>query len=226
MSKDHTNHRVFNFDKFKLHGKELKREEALKFPVMAAGDGLPEENTVYVFDSHQDFLKWSKETKQADTIDQTSQKIEKIKQNEKGDNTAAKQRQEKLAKRVLEDLQELSERSGLPISSRELLMKASDDSNLLEGRIFHRSAILWEQSGGIGAAWPVFGVPYPDLNWFRWGNRAVSIHVNGVALLTDKSWFSGPSVWLFGLFWPLFELSGLGFEFRAEAALSYAPLGL
>jgi len=146
------------------------------------------------------------------------EKIEKIKQNEKGDNAVARERQEKLAKRVLEDLQELSERTGLPVSSTELLMKASDDSQPLEGRIFNHSALLWEQSGGIGAAWPVFGIPYPDLNWFLWGNRAVSINVNGLNILTDNPWYGGQWVVLFGFFgWPLFELGGFGFARRAEA---------
>jgi hypothetical protein len=119
MPKDHTNHRVLNFDKYKFHGKEVKKEEALKFPIVAAGEGLPEEETVYVFDSHQDFAKWSKETRHAEKITQALRNIERAKQKEKGDNAVARQRQEKLAKRVLEDLQELSERTGSPVSSRE-----------------------------------------------------------------------------------------------------------
>jgi hypothetical protein len=122
-----------------------------------------------------------------------------------------------MAKRVLEDLQELSARTGLPVSSNELLMKASDDSQPLEGRIFHHSAMLWEQSGAIGAALPVFGVPYPDLNWFLWGNRAVSANVNNLNIFTDSPWYGGSWLVLYGAGWPLFELGGFGFAHRIES---------
>jgi hypothetical protein len=219
MPKDPTNHRVFNCDKYKLHGKELKKEEALKYPIMAAGDGLPEENVVYLFNSHQEFVKWSRETKHVDRVTQALEKIERIKQSEKEDNSAARQRQEKLAGRMLEDLEALSERTGLPVSSSDLLIKASDDSQLLERRIFDHSSMLWELSGGRGAAWPVAGA-YPDLNWFQWGNRAVSINANGVNILTDNPWYGGQWLVLFGFLWPLFELNPFGFAFRTEAIFS------
>jgi hypothetical protein len=211
-------HRVLNFDKYVVNGKQTKKEEAVKYPIMAAGEGLSDEDgAIYAFESQQAFVKWSGKTKQAETIARALEGIEVLKKDKQKDNNVAKERQEKLARRVLEDLDELSRRTGLPISSTELLMKASEDSPLLEGRIFDHSSFIWERSGGMGAAWPVFGIPYPDLNWFQWGNRAVSINVNGFAVLTDNAWFGGQSVFLFGIGWPLFELSLLGFAFRAEA---------
>jgi hypothetical protein len=217
MPKNRPQHRVLRFDKYMVNGKQTKKEDAVKYPIMAAGEGLSDEGAIYAFDSQQAFVKWSEKTKHAERVAGALKAIEVVGQYKQKDNTVAKGRQKKLAKRVLEDLSELSKRTGLPISSTELLMKASEDSHILEGRIFDHSSVLWELSGGMGAAWPSFGIPYPDLNWFRWGNRAVSISVNGLAILTDNPWYGGQWVVLFGFGWSLFELAGLNFQFRAEA---------
>jgi hypothetical protein len=218
MGNNVPNNRVIKLERYMFHGKELSEGEALKYPVVAAGEGLQEENVGYVFESHEDFAKWSQETKHAEKVAEALQSIEKIKAYEKKDNSAAKERQGVLAKRVLEDLQELSQRTGVPLESPELLMKASFDSEPLEGKIFNHSAIIFELSGGGGAGWPSFGIPYPDLNWFQWGNRAVSVRVSGLAILTDDTWYRGQWFVMFGFFWVLFELGG--FSFRAEAMWS------
>ena len=210
-------HRVMKLDKYVVNGKQTKKEDAVKYPIMAAGEGLSDEGAIYAFDSQRAFVKWSEKTKQAETIARAVEGIEVIKKDKQKDHNVAKERQEKLAKRVLADLEELSKRTGLPISSTELLMKASDDSPLLEGRIFDHSSMMWDRSGGQGAPWPVFGIPYPDLNWFQWGNRAASIHVNGYAVLTDNPWYGGQSVFLFGFVWVLFELTFFNFHSKAES---------
>ncbi|HEX7314815.1 MAG TPA: hypothetical protein VF297_12890 [Pyrinomonadaceae bacterium] len=220
MSTNPNGHRVLTFNKYELQGKKAAKEDAVKYPVLAAGEGLPNEDLVYAFDSKESFAKWAEKTKHAEKIAGILKGLEKVKGYEKKDNTVAKRQQAKLAQRVLEDLKELSDRTGLPIASTELLKRASDESEPLEGRIFHHSSVLWEHPGGWGAAWPAFGVPFPDLNWFQWGNRASSVSVNNFALLTDNPWYGGQSVYLFGVLWTLYNLANFGFERRTEAIWS------
>jgi hypothetical protein len=220
MPENQPQHRILKFDKYLVNGKQTKREDAVKYPVMAAVEGLSDEAAIHAFDSQQAFVKWSEKTKHAEKIAGAIEAIEAVRQYKQKDNTVAKGRQKKLAQRILEDLEELSKRTGLPISSTELLMKASEDSPLPEGRIFNHSAVLWEQSRGMGAAWPSFGVPYPDLNWFQWGNRAASINVNGHAYLYDQPWYSGQMIFLSAAFWSLFELASFNFQFRTESMFS------
>ena len=207
------------FDKYSHGGKSIDKEEALKLPVLAIGDGLPSDDTVYAFESKKALAEWAKTTDHAERVVSAIKGMESVEQLRQRDHSYAKQRQLRIVERALKDLTELSQRTGLPLSSPELLMKASHESDPLEEPIFHHSALLWERSAGQGAALPCIG-PFPDLNWFGWGNRAVSLNANGVVVLTDNPWYGGQSVWLFGFFWPLFELAGFGFEFRAEAMWS------
>jgi len=205
--------RVMKYDAYLLNGKKIMKEEAVKYAIMAAGDGLPQEDVIHVFNSQEEFFKWIQGTKHSNDVQKALQKIEHAK-TFKDNDADAKSRQQKVVKRVQEDLEELSTKMGLPISSPALLKRASVDSPVLEGPILN-TCVLWELSGGRGAALPTFGLPYPDLGWFSWSNRAVSVSVNGFIVLCDGAWYGGPSVWLFGLFWPLFELGA--FSFRASS---------
>jgi hypothetical protein len=205
--------RLMKYDVYLFRGKKLKKEEAVKYPILAAGDGLPQEDVIHAFGSQDEFAKWIQNTEHSSNVQKALQTIEHVK-TFKEDHADARHRQRKLVKRVQEDLDELSTRMGLPLSSPALLTRASIDSPILEGRILN-TCILWELSGGRGAALPTFGIPYPDLGWFGWSDRAVSVSVNGFMVLCDGIWYGGQSVWLFGLFWPLFELGA--FSFRASS---------
>jgi hypothetical protein len=205
--------KLMKFDAYLLKGKKLTKEEAIKYPILAAAEGLPDENVIHAFESQDEFVKWIQSTKYANDAQKALQTIEHAK-TFKDDHAHAKQRQQKLVKRVQEDLEELSTRIGQPLFSPALLRRASIDSPVLEGKILN-TCVLWELSGGRGAACPTFGIPYPDLGWFGWSNRAVSVSVNGFIVLCDDPWFGGQSVWLFGFFWALFELGA--FSFRASS---------
>ena len=47
MSNNPTGHRVLTLKKYEVNGKKAEKEEAVKYPVMAAGEGLSDEEVVY-----------------------------------------------------------------------------------------------------------------------------------------------------------------------------------
>ncbi|HYE73733.1 MAG TPA: hypothetical protein VEF04_10390, partial [Blastocatellia bacterium] len=68
MPQHQPQHRVLKFDKYVVNGKQTKKEDAVKHPIMAAGEGLLDEGVIYAFDSQQAFVKWSEKTKHAEKV--------------------------------------------------------------------------------------------------------------------------------------------------------------
>lgn len=195
---------------FLSEGKNVKTEELGQYAWLAFGYA-PEKDVAYAFESREAFMKWSMGTEFEAKVSRIFQIMDDALQYEKADNTYAMERQRKLTERITCELRELSERTGLKIGSKELLLKASAKSHVLEGRIFD-SAILFEhwQTGRwlpIVSSWA-----YPDFRWFNFNDITSSACVFGNLVLCEDIWFRGqgislssdiltPQCWDFSGFW-------------------------
>src|SRR4051812_32086308 len=108
---------------FVLKSKFISREEAIREPILVAGFGLPDERLVYVFNSDEDFAEWSKLTIFGDQISRVLASIAQAQKQEGEDLTAVIQRRQAKTARIFDELQELSERTGLAPGTQELFLR-------------------------------------------------------------------------------------------------------
>lgn len=194
-----------------------------KEPILATGPGLPDEEVVYVFTTRVAFDAWTKNLRLADAFDKMREDIGEARSFKGKDNTAVFKRQVTLAKRIQEDLEELSKRTGLPANSKELFLRATTQAGILEGRIFD-PVMLYTVAGFTGNAVGL-AVPIPDLRIFSGGfnNNVSSIQVLGICILYAGLFFGGASLFLVGA--PYIEITNLGtLGFNNIASSVYAYL--
>jgi hypothetical protein len=197
---------------FISNGKVLKQADAVKYPILACG--LTETNITHVFEDNQTFEKWAATTSSAAKINSIFAKIAEAKKYKKTDISYLKNRKEKIIERVNQDMTDLAERTGLDPASEELFLKATLDSDDLEGAIFDPITAFDSVGRGgfeIGApgAWiHLPGGGYPVLGWGGWDNRISSVRISGLALFCQNNWWGGATLWLAGF--PVWYYSNLG----------------
>lgn len=198
--------------KFLWSGKLLTKDELesdpgfkqIQHPVMVRGDIVPEPDVVYVFDSDDNFNKWAMTTKHADKITQINRTIAEVQKHQNEDHTEAIKRAQIVNQRVMDDLKALSAKTGLPLGSPELFLRASVQTPILEPPIL-RSALLfddydfkWDQQ-----VFPANTVPYPVLGWYNFDHKASSMMFLGAGVASDQPWFWGAKFWFVGISIPL-----------------------
>lgn len=175
-------------------GIQIAEEQLRRYPVMAVGNGLPEKNTVFAFDSKQAFNNWAKGTRFAERVSRANKLIAEARKYEKADNAAARERQKAVVDRILKDLNELSRRTGLEPNSKELFLKATVERHPLEGSIFD-AALLFERQCFFGRCLPIVGA-FPDLGWFGFDDKTSSMLLLFGGLFFEHTWFRGRCIWI------------------------------
>ncbi len=203
--------------RFLLKGKEVDAENARNYEIIATGD-VTEADTAYVFESQEAFNDWVKGTQYADRCARLQQLTGEARKQQGRDVSEARKRQKKTADRIKQDLEELSARTGLAYGSKELFLRATTESDLLEGPLFDPT-ILYDGINASGQSFISWGGFFPDLGWHNFDNRASSVQmVFDLATLYDLPWFQGVTTWLFGLL-PFYQLnlSSLNFDNRTSS---------
>jgi hypothetical protein len=179
--------------KWLFNGQPISKEEAQQYAWMAVGYA-PEKDVIYVFESDEAFLTWSKGTRFADNVSRMLGFASEARQLEGTDVRNAMERQRKVTSRIRRELRELSKRTGLEVGSNELLLKAMGKDRILEGPIF-KSAVLFEHVDLGGRGFPLAsGLLYPDFSWINFDNITTSLWVFGEVDLWQSPWFQGPAI--------------------------------
>ena len=131
-----------------------------------------------------------------------------------------KKRQLATAERIEEDLRQLAKETGLKYGSKELFLRATRDSRILEGQVFD-PALLYTGANFVGNSLGA-AMPLPDLTWWPGMNNSItSVQMLGACILYRGTYFRGSSLWLLGV--PYFQVASLaGTSFNNAASSVYA----
>jgi hypothetical protein len=197
--------------RFLAEGDELERTEALKYPVLVAGDIMSERNAVAVFESNDGFLEWAKTTKYADKTAEVSRLIsESPRMNKDQEKRLQAKTQETIRK-----LEKLSAETNMPIWSAELFARAHEAGVL-------QSSLLFRHINQGGDFRPIYtGIPVPHFGLIGFTDTASSALVSGVLLLCSRFWFRGARLWLYGAPAAQWNLTDFGFNDRAASGAAY-----
>jgi hypothetical protein len=206
----------------KIHfGKETYTIDALKAipefakadnSVIAHGPGLSKKKEAFAFTSERGFRDWLGKQPIGKQLEGLFKQLAKARKEATGDLALLKKRQLAKTERVEQDLRQLAEETGLEYGSKELFLRATRDSKILEGPIFD-PAMLYTGANftgnSIGAA-----ASLPDLSWWPGMNNSItSVQVLGVCILYTQTGFGGSSRALFGApYMAVANLGGMGFN--------------
>lgn len=194
-------------------------DEIRKYPVLACGIGLPDENTLYAFDTDAGFERWIATTPHADVVNRAKGGIAAARRLEHADNTFEIEKQRVLSERFIKDLHDLSISTDLPTNSVDLLRKALAKRKSLPGS---NPLFLFEHTNFGGSIYPVWGWSGCFSSW--WGtsfHRRVSSYIAidaVVGVICEHSWWGGRWLWFFGPVWWSSNLHSLGFGDIASSA--------
>ncbi len=107
--------------KFIRNGKVTEASDAKNAPILTAVNDGEIQNTIYIFDSEDDFDKWARQSKYLNEIEQGNKIVDQTRQEENKDDTDRRKQIQKLTENANSKLSALSEEIGLPLSSIELL---------------------------------------------------------------------------------------------------------
>lgn len=211
---------IGNVRAYPLTGLEPEQTAELsQYPILACGAGLPDENTLYAFDTDEGFERWISGTPHADHVRRVKGEIAAAKRLEHADNAFEIEKQRVLSERFIKDLHDLSLSTGLPANSVELLRKVVAERNPLRGS---NPLFLYEHINFGGSIYPVWGWSGSFSSW--WGSnfhqRASScIAIDAVVgIICERSWWGGRWLWFFGPVWWSSNLHSLGFGDIASSA--------
>lgn len=204
-----------------VDGAQRDADALAKAPIVAMGTGLPDSaNAAYGFKSKAAFETWAAETDHAERVAAGLEVVARRKKLANADHTVARRRQTARVKQIRAELRDLSQRTGLPIGSQELFLKATSEADPVEGAIFD-PFILHDTSNFGGGFLPVFGgLPLGDFGWFGFDNRASSVTISGLGLITEHVWYVGRQFWMFGFPIAQFRFTWTGFDNSASAGIA------
>ena len=195
----------------------LSRFTRLKAPVIAFGPGMPSGKIVYAFHHMRAFLAAAAEMKMGHVFDKLKKGIAEARRVEKGDHAELKKVQVALARRVKKDYEQLAARSGLPVDSQELFLRATTKAPVLEGPVFDPACLF--TGAAFTGSFMCAAVPLPDLSWFPgFNNTITSVRAAGVCVLHAGTWFRGSALVLVGL--PLIAVANLALIAPTTGALA------
>jgi hypothetical protein len=165
------------------------------FPIIIAGNELPQRDVIYAFDSEESFDDWTRSNGLADKINRAKRSISEaraLRTRSSFDDVIRRQRT--LIDRINIDLQELSQRTGLSLGTRQFFERAIQ-TDIFEGRIFD-PGIFYEHVNYEGHWLPMGNLSYPKLSWHGWDNRISSLQFGGLGCMFEHSWFEGAQYWM------------------------------
>jgi len=177
---------------------ELDGLTRLKEPVMALGPGLPERNMAYVFENMKALYAAAPQLKLDHVLAKLRKGVTEARRSQNGDLTGLAARQTALAKRIKKDYEALAGRTGFPLDSEQLFLRATTKANPLEGPVFDPACVY--TGVGFTGSYMCAGVPLPDLTWFPGFNNTISsVRAAGACILYSGTWFGGAALVLVGL---------------------------
>jgi hypothetical protein len=179
-------------------GKVVKREEVKDAPIVAAGSGLPDKRTGYVFDTEDQFHGWTREIGVSEVVDRLDEATAKGQEYQaRADEKLWKTWQTKRVQRITDDLNNLAEMHGLPVTSPELFLKATVDAHPVLGPVFD-PYVIFDREGCGGGFLPLVGT-MPKFGWFGYNNKASSVNGLGGGTLFSRYWFKGKRLYLISI---------------------------
>lgn len=165
---------------------------------MIAGEGLPESDTCYVFDSDSSLEDFVGQFEIGDQIKSINEKVAKAQAEESNVSIHkfAEQRHAAIADRIHKEYTDLAARTQLDIGSLELLKRASIDSPEIEPAVFDPT-VAWEDVDQGGAFVPL-AATIPHLGWIQWNNKISSVLPLGAIMFCDLPWYRGSKLFLAG----------------------------
>lgn len=184
---------------------------------------IDEGKTIFIFRNASDLHAWARSTPSpiAEQIERTSELARKAQELENADNAQAIFWQDLIIKRIASDIQSLADRFRLDPVSEKLLKIAYEGASVLEPPVLH-SAILFDRSQ-CGGAWRPLpsGVPFPNLSWIGFNDRAGAVRVHGFLQLWKNRWFRQRSAFFTGWPLPCLDLAEVNFDNSASSAISW-----
>jgi hypothetical protein len=189
--------------------------------VIAHGSGLSKKKEAFAFTSEREFKAWIVKQPIGEKLEGMFKQLAKARKEATGDLALLKKRQLAKAERVEQDLRQLAKDTGLEYGSKELFLRATRDSKILEGPVFD-PASLYTGANFTGSSISA-AVPLPNLSWWpNMNNKVTSVRVVGVCILYKKALFRGSSLFLAGVpFYEAASLAGTGFNNAASSAYIY-----
>jgi len=189
--------------------------------VIAHGPGLSKDHEAFAFASESEFRGWIAKQPIGNQLNETFNKLATARSDSSGDLAEVKRRQLAKTQRVEEDLRALAQGTGLKYGSKELFLRATRDSKILEGPVFDPASLYTGANfsgNSIGAA-----APLPDLSWWPTMNNSItSVQVLGVCVLYTLRFFQGSSLWLVGApYMQIANLAGTGFNNAVSSVYVY-----
>jgi hypothetical protein len=179
--------------------------------------------TVFVFRGEDELRSWLRAAPAplAEQVARTDELARKAQALEHADTERAAFWQDLLSRRIMADVQGLAARLGADETSAEVLKLALQGASVLEPPLLH-SAILFDRDG-CGGAWRPLpsGVPFPNLSWIGFNDRAGAVRVHGFLALWRNRWFRGRRAVFTGYPLPCLPLLDVGFDNSASSALSW-----
>jgi hypothetical protein len=205
--------------RFLSKGRFIDKEEARKRPIMVVGSILPDDRLAQTFDSDEEFHKWIDHTPHAEKVHQIEKAVAQVRKRQHEDHTQSQRRLKATVDRVTRELHELAARHQLDPreAGYELFVKATVERDPMDPPIFD-PAMLYEHVGAKGDCLPLLTVvPYADLSYLLWNDRASSVAVYGAGFLWEDPWFTGAKILFYGAPWA-FNLTDYGWNDRASSA--------
>jgi hypothetical protein len=207
--------------KLMRRGKVISRDEATEAPIVAVGSSLPDKSTGYVFDTDDEFQGWAREVGQEELVKRLDEATAKGQEQESRTDLAWLEAwHKKKTERITNDLNELAELYGLPITSPELFRKVTIEADPLIGSVFD-PYILFD-SNGCGGSWRPLTGPLPRFGWIDFNNRASSVNGLGGGILFSQYWFKAKRAYLFNIGNQLgdcLDLADIAFDNMASSAI-------
>jgi hypothetical protein len=182
-------------------GKAASDTDTADAEIVIVWSGLPKDILGYVFDAHDDLHGWAREVGQSEIVERLEEAAKKGREGRvRTDSVALEAWQKKRVARITAELNDIARMYGLPVTSPELLAKATTDADPLVGRVFD-PWVLFDVAPGPSAPgctgdWlPIEGL-MPNLSWLGFDNRASAARGIGGALLFTEFWFEGRSKYL------------------------------
>ena len=184
---------------------------------------IDEGKTIFIFPREEDLRPWLRSAPApiAEQVARTDELARKAQALEQTETERAAFWQDLLTRRIVADVQGLAARLGVDETSAEVLKLALEGGSVLEPPLLH-SAILYDREGCSGAWRPLpSGVPFPNLSWIGFNDRAGAVRVHGFLALWKNRWFRQRRAIFTGYPLPCLPLLDVAFDNSASSAISW-----
>jgi hypothetical protein len=167
--------------------------------VLVTGTGLPRRNTAYVFPNERSCNAWAQKLAIASSFKTYHARLKQARALPTSPIDPIIQLQRRKLRRAEASLKELSKRTGLPLHSKELFLRATINANILEGPVTDPARVY--RNPGFTGANAFIVAPVPDLGLLSpsLNNSISSIRVVGTCGLFNGTLWRGTSVLFIGL---------------------------